>query len=670
MRYIGSKSLLLNNIEFVINENKNGDERIFCDLFSGTSTVARHFKRDYKIISNDMLYMSYVLQKATIENNILPRFDALKEYGIDNVFDYLNNESIDILHPNESDLFIFNNYSPNGNCDRMYFTCENAKRIDFVRLTIEKWFGEKLISEKEYFYLIACLLEAVPYVSNITGTYGAYLKKWDKRALNKLNITPLDVTNNNRDNKCFNEDANELIKNISGDILYIDPPYNSRQYLPNYHILETIAKYDYPEIYGKTGLRPYDEQKSKYCMKRHVLNVFDNLIANANFKHIIISYSTDGILSIDELENLLKKYSMNDSYQLYDIQYRKYKSVHKQESSDLSELLFYIQKKCEVKIVSEVETEPKTKKSKTKTNNLEKFTKSPLNYTGGKFKLLNQIIPLFPDNINTFVDLFGGGFNVGINVNARKIIYNDIINYIPELLEEFQSKDIEYTLNYIESVISKYNLSKENEEGFKQLRKYYNESGKYALDLYVLICYSFNYQIRFNNKGEYNNPFGKSKSSFSDTLKNKLIEFINLLKSKDIEFINNDFIHFNLNDLNTNDFVYCDPPYLITTGSYNDGKRGFKGWSEKEEVELLHLLDDLNSKNIKFALSNVLEHKGKVNTILLEWSKKYNVYDLNMSYSNSNYQTKNKDKATREVLITNYEAIPISKPEQIQFDII
>ncbi len=116
--------------------------------------------------------------------------------------------------------------------------------------------------------------------------------------------------------------------------------------------------------------------------------------------------------------------------------------------------------------------------------------------------------------------------------------------------------------------------------------------------------------------------------------------------------------------------MYCDPPYLITTGSYNDGKRGFKGWSEKEEVELLHLLDDLNSKNIKFALSNVLEHKGKVNTILLEWSKKYNVYDLNMSYSNSNYQTKNKDKATREVLITNYEAIPISKPEQIQFDII
>lgn len=146
--------------------------------------------------------------------------------------------------------------------------------------------------------------------------------------------------------------------------MYIDPPYNSEQYLPNYHILETIAKYDYPEIYGKTGLRPYDKQKSKYCMKRHVLNVFDNLIANANFKHIIISYSTDGILSIDELENLLKKYSMNDSYQLYDIQYRKYKSVHKQESSDLSELLFYIQKKCEVKIESEVETEPKTKNQK------------------------------------------------------------------------------------------------------------------------------------------------------------------------------------------------------------------------------------------------------------------------------------------------------------------
>ena len=265
MRFIGNKSNLLSNIEAVINENCNGDENVFCDIFSGTSSVARYFKNRYKVISNDMLYFSYILQKATIENNKIPNFLKLKSEGIIDVFEYL--ETFEV---NNKNSFIADNYAPNENCDRMYLTAENARRIDFIRNKIEEWKDKKLIKAQEYNYLLACLIEGVPYVSNITGTYGAYLKEWDKRAYKDFEMIRLNVTDNGVQNECYNEDANELIKNISGDILYIDPPYNSRQYLPNYHLLETIAKYDNPIINGKTGVREYSEEKSEYCVKTQV----------------------------------------------------------------------------------------------------------------------------------------------------------------------------------------------------------------------------------------------------------------------------------------------------------------------------------------------------------------------------------------------------------------
>jgi len=294
------------------------------------------------------------------------------------------------------------------------------------------------------------------------------------------------------------------------------------------------------------------------------------------------------------------------------------------------------------------------------------YVKSPLNYIGGKYKLLSQIEPIFPKNINKFVDLFGGGLNVGINVKADKIIYNDIINHLIDLFKEFKENSLEDILNHIEDRIDEYELSKENEFGYKKFRKYYNIT-KRSLDLYVLICYSFNYQIRFNNSHEFNNPFGRNRSSFSPALKKKLIRFINALDKKNIEFSNKDFNKFDISNLSENDFVYCDPPYLITTGSYNDGKRGFKGWSEKEEVQLLNLLDKLDENKIRFALSNVLEHKGRVNDLLLKWSDKYFIHELNSDYSNCNYQTKNKSIAgSREVLITNYRTTSNNKNNVIE----
>lgn len=285
-----------------------------------------------------------------------------------------------------------------------------------------------------------------------------------------------------------------------------------------------------------------------------------------------------------------------------------------------------------------------------------KFIKSPLNYTGGKYKLLPYIIGAFPKNIDTFVDLFAGGFNVGINVEADKIVCNDHITYLIDLFKTFTDKSIDEILNYIQERISQYELSKTNVTGYNALRDYYNEN-KNVMDLFVLTCYSFNHQIRFNNNHAFNTPFGKDRSSYNNNIEKNLINFCNALQKKNIVFENKDFLDLDLSYLTQNSLVYCDPPYLISTGSYNDGKRGFKDWAEKEESELLTLLDYLNEKNVKFALSNVLYHKGMTNDLLIEWSKKYYTRFLDKTYTNCSYHFKDRDTKTVEVLITNYDYI-------------
>lgn len=660
MRFIGNKTNLLNDIAQVIKENCDGTEKVFCDIFSGTASVARFFKNRYKIISNDLLYFSYVLQKGTIENNEIPSFKKLEDrLNIHDVFDYL--ENIDIKQE-KFNKFIYENYSPNKKCERMYLTSENALRIDFIRNKIEEWRNKELINKNEYYYLLAALIEGVPFVSNITGTYGAYLKQWDKRAFKKFEMIRLNVIDNNVKNQCYNKNSNDLIQEISGDILYLDPPYNERQYLPNYHLLETIARYDNPEIKGKTGIREYNSEKSNYCIKNKVYSEMEELIKNAKFKHIIVSYNQDGLLSKNDIETILKKYGNKETYKLYEIPYKQYQNKLTKKLDIHYEYLFYISKTSKLqkeKIyfnlpitdLMMVNEESEKYEYSTDVVSRKKFLKSPLNYVGGKYKLLPQLLEYFPKEINTFVDMFSGGFNVGINVDSKKTICNDINSFIIDLYKELYKEPINNVLGHIQNRIDEYGLSKENEDGFKKFRVYYNKT-KNPIDLYTLSCYSFNYQFRFNNDKEYNNPFGRNRSQFSENMRNNLILFTEKLKNMNIEFSSEQFDKLNLEDLTDKDFVYCDPPYLITTGSYNDGNRGFKDWKEEEELKLYDMLDNLNDKHIKFALSNVIEHKGKENKLLKEWSKKYKVIYLTSDYSNSSYNTK-RDKSI-EVLIVNY----------------
>lgn len=295
------------------------------------------------------------------------------------------------------------------------------------------------------------------------------------------------------------------------------------------------------------------------------------------------------------------------------------------------------------------------------------YVKSPLNYVGGKYKLLPQILPLFPENIDTFWDIFGGGFNVGINVKANVIEYNDSLVELPTLFFKLKYGSIENILSEIQMLIDKYELDKENKDGYLALRKDYNENKlrtifgrpethsiyNSAIELYVLICHSFSNQIRFNKRGEFNMPFGKR--NFNDEMRKNFISFVMALKEKTIYFSQENFKIIEENYLKRdffgkNDLVYCDPPYLNSTATYNEQNK----WKDEDEVRLLKWLDKLNDKGIKFALSNNLKYE---NPYLKQWIKenegRYKVHYLKADYRNCNYQKKDKSE-DMEVLIVNY----------------
>ena len=640
MRYIGAKKLLLSEIESLLNKYLNGDEQTFLDLFAGTNVVGAYFKKDFTVYSNDLLYFSYVNAKAVIEGNKIPDFKGLKFLGVDNAIDFLNR-----LQPKKG--YFTASYSPDGNA--MYFTSENAQRVDAIREQIELWHDHKHINDGEYYYLLSALIEAVPFVSNITGTYGAFLKHWDKRVLNPLLLEHLTLTNNGRKNKSYNRDANELVKEITADIVYIDTPYNNRQYASNYHVLENIARFDKPDLKGVSKIFDWSDLKSDYATKGKALDAMDDLISNVTAHHLVLSYNTEGIISVSEMMQLLNKHcTMVDCVE---IPYRKYQSKIASKNKELHELLFYASPKKQPK--RKLTVASKTGASKISLSK-QKYVKSPLNYIGGKYKLLPQIIPLFPNKINTFIDLFSGGANVGINVDAKKHIFNDMNYLINDMFKYFCEQNPLKLVEVIEKRIEEFGLSKTNESAYLLFREQYNKSPN-PLDLYVLSSYSYNYQFRFNNNMQYNNPFGRNRSSFSENMKKNLLDFIARLQQLDAHFVSGFYDNLDLSGLGENDFVYIDPPYLLTTGSYNDGNRGFLNWSKNQELKLYDLMKQLHQKGVKFAFSNVVEHKGMQHELLQQFIKDnewLNCHHLNHSSSNSSYNTAK--QASQEVLITNY----------------
>lgn len=309
MNYIGSKHKLSSFLKDAIIDTVGSDlsNLVFCDLFAGTGSVGRTFKPLVKqIIANDVEFYSYVLNRNYIGNH--------QSLMYEEHLSFLNNIK-------ESEGFVFHNYSENGNEGRLYFSSENGKKIDAIRQQIEIWKNKDEISEDDYFFLLASLIESADKVANTASVYGAYLKQLKKSAQKELILKPALFTLNCNKHQVFNADSNALIKKIKGDMLYLDPPYNERQYGSNYHLLNTIAKYDSFEPQGKTGLRTY--YRSAYCKKNEVKNSFEELIKNANFKYIFLSYNNEGLMTEDEVKSVMSAYG---KYSLKTTNYQRFKA--------------------------------------------------------------------------------------------------------------------------------------------------------------------------------------------------------------------------------------------------------------------------------------------------------------------------------------------------------
>ena len=300
VRYLGNKTSILDVLDEVFKTEIGQENKglVLFDAFSGTASVGDFFSDRYKIVSNDKYYYSYVYSRGKLNQQNIT-FEKLGFCP----FDYFNNLELELI----KDGFIFNNYAPIES-ERMYFTGENAALIDTIRVTIEKWKNNQIINDNEYFYLLASLIESVSTVANIAGVYGAYLKKWDPRAVKRMNLVEVNSINKNHEAKVYNSDINNIISKVDHDVLYLDPPYTKNQYSTQYHLLETIAKYDNPKIRGVTGTRT-DKISSNWSRENHVEIEFHELIKNSNAQYIVMSYSSQGIMEREFIESILKRYS-------------------------------------------------------------------------------------------------------------------------------------------------------------------------------------------------------------------------------------------------------------------------------------------------------------------------------------------------------------------------
>lgn len=633
-RYLGNKYKLLPVISHIIKTECSSISSV-ADIFSGTGAVSSAFQ-DKQIITNDLLYSNYI--------NNLAWFSS-QQYNKKRIIDFI--KYYNSICPTAE------NYMTKNFADT-YFSHKTCAKIGYIREDIEKNFHLGIINERERAILITSLLYAMDRIANTCGHYDAYIKHGNFSKELELAVPEASQCNNIK-NTCYNKNANELVKEIYADLVYIDPPYNSRQYCDTYHLLENVAKWEKPEVFGVAKKMDRNHLKSEYCTQ-NASKAFEELIENINAKYILFSYN-----------NMACKGNDRSNAKIMD-----------------EEILRILQKKGTVKVFTENYKAFTTGKSNIQENaerlflctcfEEKKYIASPMNYIGGKYKLLPQILPLFPRNVDTFIDLFCGGCNVGINVNAKQYIFNDNNQEIIGLYSIFQNTPIQQILTSVIDTIYQYGLSntalygyahfgcdsssglaKYNKEAFNRLRKDFNvlqqKNYHYYILLFVLIVYSFNNQIRFNNKKQFNLPVGKR--DFNKKIQDKLTNFIQEIQNKNCVFTNHSFLDFDISKLTKNDFIYIDPPYLITCASYNENG----GWTEQNEKELLLFLEKLNKYNIRFALSNVLQNKGKENFLLREWCAAHSnikVIPIKNSYANSNYHTKDKTNNCEEVLIINY----------------
>lgn len=640
-RYLGSKAKLIDFIHRVVNENCK-DIKTVLDLFGGTGVVGYSFNKECSILINDILTTNLVVYDT---------FFSYEKINLDKIEIIINNyNSIDV----DEDNYFSINFADT------YLSEKNMKKVGYIRDDIDKLYTDKKINKREKSILICSLIYSIDKIANTVGHYDAYRKNGNLNQILHMQVPHLDMDIYNKNNQIFNEDSNQLVKEVRADLVYIDPPYNSRQYCDAYHFLENVTLNKKPEVFGVARKMDRSTLKSKYCTSK-AANEFVNLIENINSKYILVSYNNTG-----EKGNARSNAKITDTQILEILQRKGQVKIFEQEHTLFNTGKTKLENHKERLFLCVV-----GKKAKRVIKGNNKTTQSPLNYTGGKYKILDQLIEKFPKDIDMFFDVFSGGGNVGVNMNSKEIICVDNNDRLISLFNYLQNEEYYHLIKHLDQLIDKFSLSNTYKNGYKyygcnsgngvgqynkdkflKLREVYNNSKKKRDDLFLLlIIYSFNNQIRFNNKGEFNLPVGKRDLNAS--LRKKLQLFMDQLHNKNIIFENIDFRKLDINRISEiNSFLYLDPPYYLGTASYNENG----GWTEEDEEDLLQFLKKCDEKKIRFALSNVIEHKGKIHEKLLNWclSNGFNINYINRSYSNSNYHIKDKSLITREVLITNY----------------
>ncbi len=634
-RYLGNKFRITGFIREIVDEHCTGVNS-FADIFSGTGSVSYAF-RDKKLVLNDFLYSNYLANLAWFSS---------EHFDYDKLTDLI--ASYNALECNE-DNYMSENFSDT------YFSRSNCRKIGAIREDIERRYRKGEVNMREKAILVTSLLYAMDRIAATCGHYDAWREHADLGAPLEMRMLNVDEMNN-AGNEIFSEDSNALVRRIKSDVVYIDPPYNSRQYSDAYHLLENVARWEKPEVSGKARKMDRKGIKSLYSTSQ-AEEAFRDLIANIDARYILLSYNnmhekgdkrSNAKISDATIMNALSK---RGEVEVFSTSHRAF-SAGKSHIEGNEERVFF----CRI-------GEKKKKR--------EGYIESPLNYVGGKGRILKELLSAFPAEIDTFVDLFSGGCTVGVNAPCRRVIFNDSDPRLVSLLREMRRSDKDVFISDIFSVISTYGLSRSdtygyayygadsskglgdvNRDGYLRLRHDFNtlslSEHMRAVMLYVLIIYGFNNQIRFNDDGAFNLPVGKR--DFNLKMQEKLSSFIDRIKELEALFLDSDFRTVEIPD---GSFVYADPPYLVTTATYNEKH----GWTESDETSLHEILESLTERGIRFALSNTLRSRGKENTFLLSWLDRhpeYRVIHVDRSYANSNYHIKDRNAESDEVIILNY----------------
>jgi len=336
-RYIGNKTKLL---PYIVDKVQSliGEEGTVADVMAGTGSVSFELrKKGYKLISSDMMTYSYHHLVVNLLLGEYPQFKGLNS-SYESVLRYLNE-----LPPREG--FFYKEFSPNGNPSsntepRKYFTSNNASRIDAIREQINEWISEYKITPFEESLLKHTLIMAVNDVANISGTYGYFLSSFKKTSLADMMLKPEELYSDNyKGHLVYKGFAEDVATNISSDLCYLDPPYMKRQYAANYHILETVARGDFPDAIGKSGLRDWWDQHSKLCTKTKGLQSFETIIGKMNCPKFLISYSEDGLFTLDQLIECFSKFG---EVYVDSIDYNRFKSNDSKLPPKLQEYLITV----------------------------------------------------------------------------------------------------------------------------------------------------------------------------------------------------------------------------------------------------------------------------------------------------------------------------------------